>query len=104
MEGGALGFEVECGGMAERRRKKGPREKDLTSRFFAGDMDEDRIEREERFSDKSKHMQERKTLKTAIMRTEQQVGAEDIEALPVGEVVQVYSRYSEVVHGGMKYL
>src|SRR5690242_20727682 len=43
------------------RPKKSHREKDLTSRYFAGRLDEDQVESQERFGDKSKHFQQRKT-------------------------------------------
>ena len=36
--------------MSSRRRKKAPREKDLTSRYMSGGMDEDRVEQQERFT------------------------------------------------------
>jgi ribosome biogenesis GTPase len=85
------------------RPRKAPREKDLTSRFLSGGMDEDRVETQQRFSSRNKNAQQEKTLKTFLMRAEAQ-GAGDVEALPVGEVVQVFSLFSEVEHGGRTYL
>jgi ribosome biogenesis GTPase len=76
--------------------KKSPREKDLTSRYLAGGMDEDRIEQQERFGDKSKHFQQRKTERTALLRAAEEADVPDVEALPVGDVVQVHSLFSEV--------
>src|SRR3954468_24991900 len=85
--------------------KKPPREKDLTSRYLSGGMDEDRVEQQERFGDRSKNFQQRKTEKTAILRpAEGAAPGEDIETLPVGEVVRVYSLFCEVEHEGRTWL
>ncbi|HEV2295853.1 MAG TPA: ribosome small subunit-dependent GTPase A [Tepidisphaeraceae bacterium] len=84
--------------------KKGPREKDLTSRYMSGGMDEDRVEKQERFTDRSKHAQHNKMMKTTAMRDAADGAAADAAALPVGEVVQIFSLYSEVQHGDTTYL
>jgi ribosome biogenesis GTPase / thiamine phosphate phosphatase len=84
--------------------KKGPREKDLTSRYLSGGMDEDRVEQQERFTDRSKHAQHNKMMKTTAMRDATDGAAADVAALPVGEVVQIFSLYSEVQHKGTTYL
>src|SRR5689334_22813323 len=89
--------------MSSRRRKKGPREKDLTGRYLSGGFDEDRVEQQQRFTDRSKNAEQNKILKTAMMRAEEQTGV-DIETLPIGEVIQVFSLYSEVEHEGTAYL
>jgi ribosome biogenesis GTPase len=88
--------------MAHRRRKS-TREKDLTSRYLSGGMDEDRVERNQRFTGRSKNAEQNKILATAVMRAQEQSGA-DIEQLPVGEVIQVFSLFSEVEHDGATYL
>lgn len=85
------------------RPRKAPREKDLTSRFLSGGMDEDRVEGQQRFSSRNKNAQQDKMLKTFLMRAEQEA-AGDVEALPVGEVIQVFSLFCEVSHGGRTYL
>jgi ribosome biogenesis GTPase len=90
--------------MSSRRRKKGPREKDLTSRYMSGGMDEDRVEQQERFTPRSKNAEQNKILKTAMMRAAEEEAAGDVETLPVGEVIQVFSLYSEVKHEGTPYL
>jgi ribosome biogenesis GTPase len=90
--------------MSSRRRKKGPREKDLTSRYLSGGMDEDRVEQQERFTPRSKNAEQNKILKTAMMRAAEEIAAGDVEALPIGEVIQVFSLYSEVEHEGTAYL
>lgn len=85
--------------------KKSPREKDLTSRYLSGGLDEDRIDSSQRFTDRNKHAQANKTLKTAAMRKEAGNAAEiDIETLPLGRVVQVYSLYCDVKAADAIYL
>ena len=85
------------------KRRKGPREKDLTSRYLSGGMDEDRVDRAQRFTGRSKNAEQNKILATATMRAQEQSGV-DIDALPVGEVIQVFSLFSEVEHEGQTYL
>jgi ribosome biogenesis GTPase len=87
-----------------RKPKKAPREKDLTARYLSGGLDEDRVEQTERFKARNKNLQQDKILRTALMRAEEQAAAEDVETLPVGEVFQVHSLFSEVHHGGITYL
>lgn len=84
--------------------KKAPREKDLTSRYMSGGMDEDRIDQQQRFTDRAKHAQHDKMMKTTAMRGLADGAAEDAAALPVGEVVQIFSLYSEVQHEATTYL
>jgi ribosome biogenesis GTPase len=83
--------------------KKPPREKDLTTRFLSGSYDEDRAEQSEQFKARNKTAEQDKILRTALLRAEEESGP-DLEALPLGEVVQVFSRYSEVQHAGKTYL
>src|SRR5687767_5043180 len=85
------------------RPRKSTREKDLTSRYLSGGMDEDRVERTQRFTGRSKNAEQNKILATALMRAQEQAGA-DVEQLPVGEVIQVFSLYSEVRHEDTTYL
>jgi len=80
--------------------KKSPREKDLTSRYVSGRLDEDRVDQQERFGDRSKHFQQRKTEKTALLRATEGAVATDVESLPVGEVVRVYSLFCDVESSG----
>jgi ribosome biogenesis GTPase len=85
------------------KRRKGPREKDLTSRYMSGGMDEDRVDKTQRFTGRSKNAEQNRILATAMMRAQEQSGA-DVERLPVGEVIQVFSLFSEVEHAGATYL
>jgi ribosome biogenesis GTPase len=85
--------------------KKPQREKDLTSRFLSGDLDEDRLESQQRFTARNKAATQQKILKTALMRADEQAAAgEGVDTLPVGEVLQVYSLFSEVEHEARTYL
>jgi ribosome biogenesis GTPase len=85
-------------GSSSPRRRRNQREKDLTSRLFSGDLDEDRLASGQRFSDRNKHAQHSKMERTAGLRADAGVVAADIETLPIGQVVQVYSRFCDVDH------
>lgn len=85
-----------------RKPKKGPREKDLTSRYKSGELDADRVDASQRFSTRNKNSQQDRTLKTAQLRADGQAGI-DIDTLPEGEVVQVHSLFCHVQHDGTAY-
>src|SRR5690348_10155226 len=87
-----------------RKSRKAPREKDLTSRYLSGGMDEDRIEQSQRFSDRNKNAQQDKMEKTALLRAADEAETGDIASLPAGQVVQVHSLFNEVQHEGKIYL
>jgi len=78
------------------RRRKAPREKDLTSRYLGGDWDEDRVEQAQRFSQRSKDSQHNKMLQTLELRAQEAAAQHDLETLPTGQVWQVHSLYTEV--------
>jgi ribosome biogenesis GTPase len=80
------------------RRRKPPREKDLTSRFLDGDSETDRLEPQQRFSHRSKNAQQNKMEQTALLRAAEEGQSAEIDSLPVGQVMQVYSLYCEVDH------
>jgi len=84
--------------------KKSPRRKDITGEYLAGGLDDDRLNIQQRFTQRSKHGQKEKTARTAQMRSENTESSADIDTLPVGEVVQVFSIYCEVEYAGAKYL
>jgi ribosome biogenesis GTPase / thiamine phosphate phosphatase len=86
------------------RPKKAPRRKDITGEYLAGHMDDDRLDIQQKFTERSKHGQRDKTARTAKMRSENSESSADIDALPVGEVVQVFSIYCEVEFNGQKQL
>ena len=79
------------------------RQKDFTDRYLSGELEEDGFESQERFGARSKHAQMSKILRTALLRAEEQADV-DVDSLPIGEVIQVYSLYSEVDSGGRTYL
>jgi len=81
------------------RRRKPPREKDLTQRLLDDDSETDRVESHQRFNQKSKNAQQHKMEETALMRAaEQELQPTDMESLPIGQVIQVYSLFCQVDH------
>ncbi len=76
----------------------------MTDQLLAGDVDEDRVEQKQRFSRRSAGAQQQKMEKTALLRAAEEEFTADIDGLPVGEVVQVYSRFSQVELGSTVYL
>lgn len=84
------------------KRRRKPREKDLTGRLLSGELD-DELESQQRFSNRSKNAQANKILETALLRAEEKSDI-DVDALPVGQVEQVFSLFSEVLADGRKYL
>lgn len=86
-----------------RSRRRGSREKDLTGRYHAGNLDEERVEAVHRFSSRGKRSQQEKIVRTALLRAQEQPG-EDVDRLPRGRVIQVYSLYSVVEEASATYL
>jgi ribosome biogenesis GTPase len=80
------------------RRRKPPREKDLTRRFLQDDAEADRLESHQRFSRRSKGAQQSKIERTALLRAAECEQTADIESLPIGQVIQVYSLFCKVDH------
>ncbi len=88
-----------------RRRRKSSREKDMTDQLLAGDnVDEDRVEQRQRFSRRSAGAQQTNMEQTALLRAAEEELSGDIDALPLGEVVQVYSLFSDVEWNGTIHL
>ena len=85
----------------KRRQKR--RETDVTSRFLSGEMEETDDDTQERFGSRSKDAELGKILRTALLRAQEQSDI-DVESLPVGQVIQVYSLFSEVESQGRTYL
>ena len=87
------------------KSKKSGREKDLTGRYLSGNLDQDTMVTGQRFSDRSKHSQQRKMERTALLRAaEEAPSIANIEALPMGQVILVYSLFCEVEFDGKIYL
>jgi ribosome biogenesis GTPase len=83
-------------------KRKKARESNLTEKYLSGELDEADIDAQERFGARSKHFEAGKILKTAILRAEQQSDG-DVQSLPVGDVIQVFSLYSDVNVSGKLY-
>jgi ribosome biogenesis GTPase len=75
------------------RRRKDTQQKDRTAQYLSGDVDEDRVERKLRFTDRAKNAQQEKTMRTTLMRAAEV----DPELLPTGQVIQIHSLFSEVI-------
>jgi ribosome biogenesis GTPase len=80
-----------------------PREKDLTRRYVSGELDEVDLDLQHRFGSRSKDAEMSKLLRTALMRAEEQPGV-DVAALPIGQILQVFSLFSEMESEGKTYL
>jgi ribosome biogenesis GTPase len=74
--------------------RKSSRATDVTDDYLSGRLDDARLDREQKFGNRSKHNQQMKTQRTAERRAADEEG--DVGSLPLGRVVQVFSRYSEV--------
>lgn len=88
---------VRCANM--KGPKKNQREKDLTSRYLSGGFDEDAANSNERFSPRNRARAQDKLVKTSLIRAEEESGI-DINALPIGQVIQVHSLYCDVESEG----
>ena len=85
-----------------KRRKK--RETDVTERFLSGELEESEDEaQQERFGSRSRDAQMGKILRTALLRAEEQSDV-DVQTLPLGQVIQVFSLFSEVQSEGRAFL
>jgi ribosome biogenesis GTPase len=90
--------------VSKRRRPK-PTQHELTTRYNAGDLDEDNVDSNQRFSSRAKHATQNKIEKTGLLRAAQgSAASKDLEALPIGQVLQVYSLFCDVEHDGQIYL
>ncbi|HEV8292147.1 MAG TPA: ribosome small subunit-dependent GTPase A [Tepidisphaeraceae bacterium] len=97
-----MGYSGGVGG--KRGKRKNPRDKDLTSQYLRGAMEEDALDSVERYSGRDASAQKRKMEQTAQMRLSDEVATPDVEKLPIGDVAQVYSRFAEVEHEGTSWL
>lgn len=88
--------------------KKTPREKDLTSRYVSGkldeDLDSDRVAQHQFFTNRNAGAEQNKIMKTSAMRAADADFSGDLDALPLGEVIQVHSLFCDVLHEGTTYL
>ncbi len=91
--------------MGKGSRKRAPREKDLTARLMHGHEDEgeDRLERHERYAPKNAQVRQSRVQRTSDLRQSSGGGGDD-DALPMGQVMQVYSLFCLVRGEGKDYL
>ena len=80
-----------------------PREKNLTGRFLSGDLEDVDLDEQQQFGSRSKDAELSKILRTAVLRAEEKSDA-DVQSLPIGEVLQVYSLFCEMESGGRLWL
>ena len=95
-------------------RRKKPRENDLAERYRAGDFDKDQLfesdeDQTQKYSNRNKNAQQDKIEKTGLLRAALLAAAEaanpgEIQALPIGQVTQVYSLFCDVESGGQSLL
>jgi ribosome biogenesis GTPase len=83
--------------MSRAHRNKS-REKDITARFLAGNFDSEELESHQRQGKKAKSSTQNKIEETAGLRESQGQTAQNLEGLPVGQVIQVFSLYCIVDH------
>jgi ribosome biogenesis GTPase len=96
--------------MSSNRRK--PRDKgdqNLANRYRDGEFDSERIEESddqsgEHFSARSKNAQQNKTARTTLLRAAEAEDVPDLDKLPIGQVLQVYSLFCDVEFEGQKFL
>jgi ribosome biogenesis GTPase len=67
-------------------------------------MDDDRIEQQQRFTQRAKHHQRDKTARTTLARAASEMVQVDLASLPVGEVIQVHSLFCDVQQEDRMYL
>jgi ribosome biogenesis GTPase len=68
------------------------------------EVDEEKVPHHQRFGDRSKNSQHRKMERTGALRAAEGAVADDIQSLPIGEVLQVYSLFCQVGHPSGKRL
>ncbi|HWH68586.1 MAG TPA: hypothetical protein VNT26_04340, partial [Candidatus Sulfotelmatobacter sp.] len=81
-------------------RRRSEQDSDWTRRFQQDEHDADDTHLVERFSKRSKFAHQVKMKRTAEIRAAKEVLSGDIEALPLGEVIQVHSLFVEVLSEG----
>jgi len=66
-----------------------------------GDYEEDRVDSQQKFNKRNKFQQQNKTARTTEKRLAEQI---DVELLPMGRVLQVYSLYVDIAYEGRIFL
>jgi len=85
------------------KRRDRAQAKNLKDFYLSGDVDEGDLRKHHRFSQRSAGAQQRKIEQTALLRAAEEEASGEIEALPMGQVTQVYSLFSDVeAEGGQR--
>src|SRR5580693_2149942 len=84
--------------MPRRRPPRPPRPNDLTHRFLSGDFDDESPSTEHRYTDRAHDPQQARLERTALLRAAEEEITPDVQNLPIGDVVQVFSLFSQVEH------
>jgi ribosome biogenesis GTPase len=80
------------------RSRKPPRENDLTRRLLDDDEEDDALQSAQKFTRRSRNAEHDKIEKTALLRAGDGRQAADLDGLPIGQVVQVFSLFCQVDH------
>ena len=81
------------------KKNRKARENNFTREYLSGEMENTDTDKQERFGSRSKDFEAGKILKTRDSAAQEQSDV-DIQSLPVGDVFQVYSLFSEVRRRG----
>lgn len=76
----------------------------MTADYLSESVDEDRVVRKQRFSQRSSHAEQNKIMRTTLMRLAEVAADVNLVALPIGQVVQVFSLFCNVQHETTTYL
>ncbi len=85
-------------------RRRSEQHSDWTRRYSQDEFDADETHPVERFSKRSKFDQQMRMRRTADKRAANQELSADADSLPIGEVIQVFSLFIEVISEGKRYL
>lgn len=86
--------------MPGKRRDRSPA-KDLTNLYLSGRMDDHGPAARQRFSRRAAQAEQKRIERTALLRAAEEESLGKVDSLPTGEVVQVYSLYSDVEADGV---
>ncbi len=84
------------------KRRYKSRDNNFTDRFLSGEMENADTDAGERFGARSRDAVAGKILRTALLRAQEESDI-DVESLPLGQVDQVFSLFSEVKTEGKTY-
>ncbi len=85
-------------------RRRTENDSDWTRRYQQDQHDSDSAASSHKFSNRSKYDQQMRMRRTAQKRLDKVGISSDIQSLPIGEVIQVFSVYLEILCDGNTYL